>query len=158
MLEIYGLIFTCILGTIGHFLYKLTNKNQIMGFLFATNESTWEHLKLGITPIIIWSIIELLINFNTNIIINTTLKIITFTTLIISIYYLYRHLVKKNIVIIDIAIFYFSTAFAYLVGAKLNNVQYPLIFYFISLIFYILLYFCYKRFTKNPPNNFLFKS
>lgn len=157
MLEIYGLIFTCILGTIGHFLYKITNKNKIIGFLFATNESTWEHLKLGITPIIIWSIIEFIITLKFNTIINTALKITTFITLIISLYYLYRHLFKKNILIIDIAVFYFATAFSYLIGAKLINTNYSLIFYFVAIIFYILLYMCYKNFTKNQPNNFLFK-
>ena len=35
MIEIYGLVFSCVVGTIGHFLFDLSNKNKIVGFLFA---------------------------------------------------------------------------------------------------------------------------
>ena len=38
MIEIFGLLFSSLLGTIGHFLYNLTNKNKIVGLLFAQNE------------------------------------------------------------------------------------------------------------------------
>lgn len=158
MLEIYGLIFTCILGTVGHFLYNISNKNNLIGFLFSTNESTWEHLKLGITPIVIWGIIEFIITLNLNTFINTALKIIVFCILLITIYYVYRHLFKKNILIIDISIFYFASAFSYLIGAKVINNTYSILFYLLAIIFYILLYFCYKKFSENPPNNFLFKN
>ena len=48
LIEIYGLLFEVFLGTIGHFLYDLSNKNSIIGFLFSRNESIWEHMKLGI--------------------------------------------------------------------------------------------------------------
>ena len=59
-IEIVGLVFSIILGTIGHFLYDLANKNIFIGFFFSKNESIFEHLKLGITPILLWTIIELL--------------------------------------------------------------------------------------------------
>ena len=45
---------------IGHFLYDWSNRNALFGFLFAKNESTCEHIKLGVTPIMLWTIIELL--------------------------------------------------------------------------------------------------
>ena len=59
-MEVIGLVFSIIIGTIGHFLYDWSNRNSLFGFLFAKNESTWEHIKLGVTPIMLWTIIELL--------------------------------------------------------------------------------------------------
>ncbi len=158
MLEIYGLIFTCIIGTIGHFLYDFSHKNKIIGFLFATNESTWEHLKLGITPIVIYGVFELFLTQNLNNIVNTSIKVITFSIILITFYYVIKHLLKKNILILDISIFYFSSALAYLVGAKIGGNNYSFIVYLASFIFYIILYLSYKKFSHNPPNNFLFKT
>ena len=60
LMEVIGLVFSILLGTIGHFLYDWSNRNSLFGFLFAKNESTWEHIKLGVTPIMLWTIIELL--------------------------------------------------------------------------------------------------
>ena len=65
IIEIFGLLFSMILGTIGHFLYDLANKNKIIGFLFSKDESLIEHLKLGVTPILMWTIVELF-TFNLN--------------------------------------------------------------------------------------------
>ena len=60
LIEFFGFLFNIILGTIGHFLYDWSNNNKIIGFFFATDESIWQHLKLGITPVLLWIIIELL--------------------------------------------------------------------------------------------------
>ena len=157
MIEIYGLIFSCIIGTIGHFLFDLSNNNKFIGFLFAQNESTWEHIKLGITPIIIWSTIELIILKNPNIIINTTLKIIVFSLSIIILYYGYKKLLIKNIFVLDILIFYISLSITYLVGINNLNATYSWYLYIPSLIFLGSLLYAYINFSKNPPNSFLFK-
>ena len=157
MIEIYGLIFSIIVGTIGHFLFDLTNKNKVIGFLFAKNESTWEHMKLGITPIIIWSLIELIILKNPNVIINTTIKVIVFSLGIIILYYGYKKLLIKNILILDILIFYISLGTAYLVGINNLNDTYAWYLYIPAIIFIGSLIYAYKNFSKNPPNSFIFK-
>lgn len=158
MIEIFGLLFSSLLGTIGHFLYNLTNKNKIVGLLFAQNESTWEHIKLGITPIIIWSVIEVIIIKNPNIFINTVIKIIVFALAIIILYYGYKKLLKKNILFLDILTFYISLSIAYLVGINNFSYNYNWYIYIFAIIFYIALIYAYKNFSKNPPNSFLFKT
>lgn len=157
MIEIYGLIFSCIIGTIGHFLFDLSNKNKIIGFLFAQNESTWEHIKLGITPIIFWGVIELIILKNPNIIINTAFKIIIFSLSIIILYYGYKKILIKNIFILDILVFYISLAVAYLFGINNLNITYIWYLYIPTIIFLGSLIYAYTNFSKNPPNSFLFK-
>ena len=157
MIEIYGLIFSCIIGTIGHFLFDLSNNNKIIGLFFAQNESTWEHMKLGITPIIIWSIIEFIILKNPNIIINTSLKIIVFSLSIIILYYGYKKILIKNIFILDILVFYISLATAFLIGINVINNTYIWYLYIPALIFLSSTIYAYKNFSKNPPNSFIFK-
>ena len=157
MIEVYGLLFCSVIGTIGHFIYELSNKNKIIGYLFSTNESTWEHLKLGITPILMFSIVEILVLKNPNVIVNTCFKIITFTIFTITLYYVSKHILKKNIIILDLAIFYFSLAIAHLVSLKLLHNTYSIFTYLCSITLIALMFYAYKHFYKFKPNNFLFK-
>ena len=56
--EIIGIFVIIALGILWHFLYELTNKNIIVGLIAPINESVWEHWKLGIYPILIYSAVE----------------------------------------------------------------------------------------------------
>lgn len=158
MIEIYGLLISMLIGTIGHFLYNLTNKNKIIGFFFSQNESTWEHIKLGITPIFLYSIIEIFILKNPNVIINTVIKIIVFSLALIILYYGYKIILKKNILILDILTFYIALTTSYLVGINNLYFNYNWYIYIFTFIFLIALFYAYKKFSKNPPNCFLFKN
>lgn len=51
-----GFFFTCILGTVMHFVYEWSGKNPAAGLIAPVNESTWEHLKLLFFPAVIWMI------------------------------------------------------------------------------------------------------
>lgn len=51
-----GFFFTCILGTIMHFVYEWSGKNPAVGLIAPVNESTWEHLKLLFFPAVIWTL------------------------------------------------------------------------------------------------------
>lgn len=158
MIEIYGLLISMIIGTIGHFLYNLSKKNKIIGFLFSQNESTWEHIKLGITPIFLWSIIELFILKNPNVIINMVIKIIVLSLAIIILYYGYKLILKKNILFLDILTFYIALTISYLVGINNLNYIYSWYIYIFSFIFLIALFYAYRNFSKRPPKCFLFKT
>lgn len=157
MIEIYGLLISMLIGTIGHFLYNLTKKNKIIGFLFSQNESTWEHIKLGITPIILFSFIELIILKNPNVFINTAIKTIVFSVSIIILYYGYKLILKKNILFLDILTFYVALTCSYLVGINNLTYTYKWYIYIFAFIFYLALIYAYKNFSKNPPNCFIFK-
>ena len=56
--NILAFIFIGLLGSLGHFFYEWSGNNKIIGYFFATNESTWEHLKLLFFPTVIYSVIE----------------------------------------------------------------------------------------------------
>ena len=56
--EIIGLLFTIAAGNLLHFVYNWSEKNDIVAAFAATNESTWEHMKLLAVPWIVWTVIE----------------------------------------------------------------------------------------------------
>lgn len=56
--HILGAIFTIFLGTLLHFTYQWSGKNNLVAIFSAVNESTFEHLKLLFTPMLIFSIFE----------------------------------------------------------------------------------------------------
>ena len=56
--ELVGLLFTIALGNLLHFVYDWSGENDIAAAFAATNESTWEHMKLLAVPWIGWSLIE----------------------------------------------------------------------------------------------------
>ena len=53
---IVGIIVICIIGTLLHFTYEWSHHKKIVALFSAVNESTWEHIKIAMTPTILWSI------------------------------------------------------------------------------------------------------
>ena len=54
---LFGMIVVAFLGTLFHFVYDWSGQNTIVGFLFPTNESTWEHMNLVYLPMLILTIL-----------------------------------------------------------------------------------------------------
>lgn len=53
---IIGILFVIIAGSISHFVYEWTDGNDIVGFFFPINESTWEHMKLVFFPMLLYAL------------------------------------------------------------------------------------------------------
>lgn len=56
--ELAGLLFTLIFGTLLHFFYQWSGNLWQVGTFAPVNESSWEHLKLVFTPMLLFSIAE----------------------------------------------------------------------------------------------------
>lgn len=158
MIELWGFLFASTVGTIGHFLYKWSKGNAIIGFFFARNESIWSHLKLGITPILLWSIVEkrLLIN-NSNVWAIKGFSLIIFSAIIIIFFYLSKLLKKENY-IFNIILFYVAIFGAYLTSfLLLNSIYIPFFIKLLGLstIFLIIFLYIYEAIFK--PNYLIFK-
>ena len=57
-LEILGTVFVVATGTLAHFVYDWTGRQDLIGLFFAKNESTFEHLKLLFYPFLLYSEFE----------------------------------------------------------------------------------------------------
>ena len=56
--EMAGLLAALLLGNTLHFVYDWTGQARWAAYLAATNESTWEHMKLLAVPWVLWTIAE----------------------------------------------------------------------------------------------------
>lgn len=53
---VISFIFVCVAGTLLHFLYDWTGRNEIIGFISGVSESTWEHMKLMFVPMLLYAV------------------------------------------------------------------------------------------------------
>ena len=53
-----GFVIISVVGTLAHFLYDFSHHNKIVGLFAAVNESTWEHIKIALTPTFLWSLYD----------------------------------------------------------------------------------------------------
>lgn len=58
LIQFRGFIFSSLLGIIFHYLFKITDNSIFIALFCPVNESVWEHLKLLIFPMLIYSYIE----------------------------------------------------------------------------------------------------
>ena len=104
-----------VLGTLAHFLYDLSHENKILGLFTAVNESTWEHVKIAITPTLLWSLIDgFIYGNNPNYFTAKLASLLILTFFIPLVFYSYTRLSKKPILPIDIATFLVAIIFAQL--------------------------------------------
>ncbi len=158
LIEIIGLVFSIIVGTIGHFLYDWSNKHKLFGFLFAKSESTWEHIKLGVTPILLWTIIELLTSDLNCLFFVKFISIIVFMLLLLVIYYSYKYIFKKNNMFFDILLFYICLGLSYIISIKLmDSIICSVLLNFIGFIGICSIIFLYFRFNKKTPELIIFE-
>jgi len=108
--NIVAFVIIGILGTLGHFLYELTNQNFLIGLFFPVNESTWEHLKLLFFPTLLYSLFEYLFSKEKteNYLAAVTFSLICGMFSIVVVFYTIRGIMGRNIDFINILIYFIS--------------------------------------------------
>ena len=158
LIEIIGLVFSIIVGTIGHFLYDWSSRNPLFGFLFAKNESTWEHIKLGATPIMLWTIIELLTSNLNCLFFAKFISIVVFMLLLLVFYYSYKYIFRKNNMFYDIALFYICLAISFIVSIVIiKSINCNYLLSIIGFIGFSSIIYLYIKFNKKTPELIIFK-
>lgn len=159
-MQITGALFTLILGTLLHFTYDWSGGNTVVRIISATNESTWEHLKLLAMPIFLFGIAEYLAygkqvkNFGPV----KALSILLGMVVIVVVFYAYVAIVGKHFLWADIGTFVLGVIAAYWFSARFLNTQY------FSSVFSVVLgwmglaiiFACFALFSFFPPNIGLF--
>lgn len=159
MYFIISAIIISVIGTVSHFMYDISNHNKIVGLFSAVNESTWEHIKIAITPTLLWSIIDgLTFGSNPNYFLAKFISILVIYLLIPLLFYGYKAIIKKDIFILDIIIFYIviivsQYLFYYLL--KINEINF--IIQYLSCLGTYILFGGYMIHTLMPGETLLFK-
>lgn len=159
--HIAGVLFTLIAGTILHFVYEGSGRNQIVAMFAPINESVWEHLKLLFTPMLFYSAIEYFIYGKkiANFVPVKVLSIIIGMLVIIVSFYTYSGIIGSNYLAADIGTFVLGTLVAYWVSFRLLQTQRfaSQLANLLGWILLIFLIFIVIVFTFTPPHIALFK-
>lgn len=156
---ILGFLFISIVGTLLHFTYDFSKHNKVVALFSAVNESTWEHIKITITPFFIWFLVDgYIYGLNPNYFIGKALGLVTIILIIPLIFYGYKFIFKKHILIIDILSFYVAILIAQYIGFIFINIKtLPFIYSYISLVVVFIIFGLNLLLTLLPIKNIIFK-
>lgn len=158
--EITGVFFLISVGSLLHFTYEWSNHNPIIGLFSPINESVWEHLKLGFTSLMIFSLIEYFFmkNISNNFFTAKALGIFILQITIIVTFYTYTTFTGTEILIIDILSYIIGAILCQIISYKLlvkNKFNNKIKYLSLSFIFtHAILLFL---FTFYPPKLPIFK-
>ena len=152
-------IFIFIFGTILHFTYEWSGENTIVGLFSATNESTWEHLKLLFFPMIITTIVGYFyVGRNIlNYFCAESKGIIIALTFIVVFFYTYTGVIGRNFAFLDIGSFFVAVILGKYISYK-NYFSKVKCNKKVAIGLLILLGIMFIIFTYFPPNIGLFIS
>jgi hypothetical protein len=153
--EIAGFLFVIIFGTLIHFVYQWSGNNRMVGLFTPVNESTWEHLKLLLTPMVLFSIVEYFVvgKDYPNFIPAKALGILLGMIAILAIFYTYTGILGKNYLWADILTFILGVAVAYAYSWKIIKKQ-PIgaSSQIIGIIIVFILILSFAVFSFYPPH------
>lgn len=148
-----------IFGSVAHFLYDWTKHNKFIGIFAAVNESTWEHIKIALTPSFLWCFCDwFLYGQYHNYFLAKLISFIFIIVFIPAVYYSYRKIVKQSIPLVNILIFFLVILFSQLVFyVVLNLIPVSEAFQYLPCLGILILFVCYLTFTFKPIKNFIFR-
>ena len=154
---IISTIIISIVGTGAHFLYDLTSHNKTIGLFSAVNESTWEHIKITLTPIFLWSLVDgAMCGQNPNYFLAKLTSLIIPIIVIPAIFYAYRAFSKKSILPIDISMFFLAIGLSQFAFAKIIELpSLPFYVAYLSCLATFILFGTYMTLTLAPLKIFL---
>jgi len=111
-----GIFFTIIAGTFSYFLYQWSGNNQYIGLVAPVSESVWEHMKLLFFPMLLYFLFEKLMmeNYPPSLPSRNVLALLFGVLLIPVLYYTYTGVLGFHLISLDIAVFYLSVVFGFL--------------------------------------------
>ena len=154
-----GMIVIAAIGTLLHFLYEMSGHNRFVAIFAAVNESTWEHIKICMTPTILWSLYDgYVYGLNGNYLVGKALSLLTIILLIPIFFYTYTAFTKKSILVVDVICFYITVTCSQLVFNYFVNIkQLQFLYTYLSGILLFVEIGAYMFLTFNPLKNFIFE-
>lgn len=166
-LEIIGFVFVIITGSLSHFVYNWSNQQKWIGLFFATNESTFEHLKLLFYPFLLYSVFEYYVlkkssqaDYIYKLPCGKTIALLAGLLSIITLFYTYTGVFGVSIVFIDISIFILAVLLSFIISYFLITRETDIgrISPYIYIVFLIILFLYFLVFSIYPPDIPLFNS
>ena len=158
--QLAAFLFTCVTGTLVHFLYDAFPDFPLTAVISSVNESVWEHMKLLYFPMFVAALAQRLFPFaqRQDFWCIKLSGIITGLFLIPALYYTYTGALGIHLTWVDISIYYISAAAAYLLETHLLMHEPHRICRFsrAAMLLTVTLAFIFLFFTYFPPRLPLF--
>ncbi len=158
--SVIGFFAVTLAGVLLHFLYEWSGKNKIIGYFSAVNESTFEHLKLLVFPVLAYSVIEYILFINSeNFIFARTVGLSLSLLFIIVAFYTISGVVGTyDMPVINIGIFVVAVALTFIITSLVikNYGGEVALLNTVSLVIIAAILVCVFVFTYNPPSIGLF--
>lgn len=158
-IKIMGVFIIFLLAVESHFMYDII-PTFITSILFPVNESIWEHMKLLVTPIFIFSVLEYFIykcksinynNFILSYFIGIILGIILYLLIYLPINSLFGYNTIFAISLLFVIYFFIEYISYYIMNMNVNKYNKIL-----GIIGIICIYFIFYYFTYYTPDNKIF--
>ena len=143
-----------LLGSVLHFLFDWTRHNRFVAIFSAVNESYWEHIKIAIWPVLFLQVVLFASGGYqyTSFIPAATISLYSIPVSMVGLVFVYKAVTKKNILWLDISIFFVCIAIAQssfvLVFDQLNPSVGTVV---MATLFLIGLIVAFLLFTLRPP-------
>ena len=161
MFMLIGMIFTFFFGVLLHFVYDWSRSSLLVAFIAPTNESLFEHLKLLMTPFLLWTLVEYtyygqyMHAFVPGKVIGLWLGFV----LMIGLHLLYTGLWGRSVVWVDVGIFAVAVFAAFVASEFIMTLMVfdsaGLEILFDALL--VLTVMVFAVFTVYPPHHWLFR-
>ena len=104
---ILEILICAVVGSVLHFTYDWSGRRKWVGVFSAVNESVWEHVKIGLTPMILCSVVDgFLQGWTANFWVSRAVLFLVFILMIPSLFYGYQVFTKRTVLVVDIISFY----------------------------------------------------
>lgn len=156
--EILGLIFCVAFAFVFHFAFDWLGKPTYLAWLFAVNESVWEHSKIIFYPYLFFSCVEFFaIKHDVKIFFTAkALPLIFSVPIMIAIYYTYTGVIGNDIAWLNIAITIGLFLVMFIFSFKMLDNGYYVKYYLLFICLVIVITLCLIIFTYLPPKISLF--
>lgn len=146
-------------GTLAHFLYDISQHNKFIGLFTAVNESTWEHIKIALTPILLWGLVDgLIYGQNTNYFPAKLMSLLVPIVVMPCIFYGYTAVTRKPILAVDILSFYLVIFLSqWLFSLIISLPALPFIVEYLASAGVFVVFGAYAVLTLMPLKWFIFK-
>jgi len=103
-----------LLGSALHFLFDWTKHNRFVAIFSAVNESYWEHIKIAIWPVLLLQIVLFSLGGYqfSSFVPAATIALYSIPVSMVGLVFLYKSVSKRNILWLDISIFFVCIAVA----------------------------------------------
>ena len=154
-----AIVVISLVGILAHFLYDITRENHILGLFAAVNESTWEHIKIAITPSLLWCLYDgYFYGENPNYFCAKLFSLLVIVVFIPAVFYTYKKFTHHPVLPADILTFIMAiilSQFTFFAILELNPMSH--LGTYLSCLGFFCLFGAYMTLTLDPLRFPIFK-